>query len=226
MSGPPYTYTPSPSSGVTLDASGEVDSFDFDAFVAMLSGQGQTNAGERQVGDTTSATSAYSFLPSGLVSTATPEKSRSDIEQKLYDYGNEVGSYIQSFEEQNAGMTQALKNQVEDRNEPAKAAAVVAVANALRGVGESLTGMDSVPSQMTSPHSRLAKSYIEIGNKLAEVPKAQGDSDFIKAIEAYNAAADVFVKNYVAVAELFGAYGIAFTMSDAGAVFTFTPTGL
>lgn len=219
---PPYTYIP-PSPPTNPTSSTEGDNFDFDAFVAMLAASGGQKT-TKTSGDT-SATTAYSFIPRGLMSTSTSEHPRTEMQQTLYNYGNEIGSFIQSFEQQHPGVAQTLKNQVEDRGNAEKAAAVVQIADALKNVGENLNTMDNVPSQMASVHARLAKSYIAIGTNLAKVPATGNDSDFLKAIEAYNTVADTFVKNYVAMAELFGAYGVIFTLTDAGSVFTFTPSG-
>lgn len=230
QSGPPYTYIPplnAPQSGASGEHTAEQDvladdSFDLDAFIAMLSSAG----GGQKTTASASATTSYSFIPSGLMSTTTAETKRTSTQQTLYDYGNEVGSYIQSNEEQNPGVAQILKNQVEDRADAGKAAAVGAIARGLRDVGESLEAIEDVPSQMASVHKALAKSYGAVGTNLSLIPKAQSDSEFIAVIEKYNASADVFVKNYIAFAELLGAYGVIFADSDAGSVFTFTPTSL
>ena len=221
-SGPPYTYIP-PKVATTSAQAGAQDSFDFDSFAAMLL-QGSASVSTAQ-GTGAPTLDPYAFIPQGFVST-TSVSIRSGQEQALYDYGNEIGSYIQSFEEQHQNMVQVLKNQIEDRTSSEKAAPVLQLASALRGVGESLQNMDTVPTGMRGAHSALAESYIEIGTKLALVPKAERDADLIEAIQTYNAAADVFTKNYVALATLFGAYGVTFSPSDAGSVFMFSAVGL
>ncbi|OGG52424.1 hypothetical protein A2851_05260 [Candidatus Kaiserbacteria bacterium RIFCSPHIGHO2_01_FULL_53_29] len=215
----PSAYTPP----VVKDPDTEQSApFDFNAFIALLSAQGRPASGGAR-GTDNQVTDAYAFIPSGLMSTTSVQQSRSATQQKLYDYGNDIGSYIRSFEEQNQGKAQTLKDQVEDRSDSNKAAAVGELARALKEVGQNLQGMDVVPSAMASAHQKLAKSYIAIGTNLALVPYAERDSDFIAAIQTYNASADTFTRNYVAVAELFGAYGVVFAQSDAGSVFTFTP---
>ena len=201
------------------------DSFNFEAFVASLS-SAQSRADVGGQADTGgSGVSPYTFIPSGLMATTAPPKSRSTAQQELYDYGNDIGSYIQSFEEQHTGAVQILKNQAEDRSNPAKAAAVGVLARALEDTGKSISNMDTVPGQAASLHTALAKSYTDIGANLALIPKAERDADFIRAVETYNASADVFTRNYIALAQLFGAFGVVFSPSDAGSVFTFTPTG-
>ncbi len=114
---------------------------------------------------------------------------------------------------------------MEDRTNPEKAAAVVAIGHGLEEMGNSVAAMETVPSAVASAHEALAKSYIEIGKNLALIPRAERDSDFIKAIQTYNASADTFTKNYIQLVSLFGAHGVTFTSSDAGRVFMFNATG-
>lgn len=226
--GAPYSYIPPISGGAAFYApSGDATSFDFDSFIKLLS-QGsaaQTSLGTSS-GSDADLLSAYAFIPTGLVSTATPVKKRTVQQQQLYDYGNEAGSYIQSFEEAHRDQAQVLKNWLEDRKDAAKAAAVVQLGRALWEIGRSLSGMESVPSSAKAAHGRLAKSYLDIGANLALVPKVETDADLLKAIGAYNASADVYATNYVALVNIFGAYGVGFSADDPGSVFTFTNSSL
>ncbi len=230
ISSAPYTYTPpTVSEGAGEGASPEAgDSFDFDAFVAMLSSTRANGGGTQQPatgGGATSAINAYAYIPTGLFSTTTQQDSRTEDQQKLYDYGNELGSYVQSFEDQNPAQPQILKDQAEDRADEGKAARVVALARGYEELGRGILSIENVPAQMASAHNALAQSYIEVGQRLAAIPKAASDADFLKAIEAYNTAADTFTTNYIRVATLFGSRGIVFTPTDAGSVFTFSSAG-
>lgn len=221
-SGPPYTYIP-PSLATPAPTDNQ-DSYDFEAFVAMLT---QGSAPKKQsASESGSVVSAYAYIPRGLISTTTPHTGRTDVQQALYDYGNDIGSSIESFEQQHSNTVQVLKGQVEDRGNPDKAAAVAQIGRAFQGLGNNLAAMDTVPSGMVSAHKALAQSYIEIGKNLALIPQAERDSDFIQAIQTYNASADTFTKNYIRIVSLFGANGVTFTSSDSGRVFTFSANSL
>lgn len=220
---PPYTYIPP---AVFYDSSTETgeSSFDLSNFISSLTAgtSGKPNsANDTAIGD------AYVFIPSNLISSVSPQKDLSSAQQALYRYGNEVGSYIQSFDQQNPTAAIILRDQAEDRADPQKSAAVLELARALENVGQSLlNSIVDIPEGIAPTHATLAKSYIEIGKNLALVPKATSDTDFLNAIETYNASADTFVKNYIAFATLLGAYGITFDPNDAGSAFTFSPTSL
>ncbi|MDP2648276.1 MAG: hypothetical protein Q8P19_00020 [bacterium] len=223
--GAPYTYIQPtiPASGASQES--QTNAFDFDAFVALLSDTTQPHG---QTTDTGSVdiSSSYEFVPRGLVATQADTSSRSPQQQALYDYGNEVGSFIQSFEARHSNEAQVLRDQAEDRTDPQKAAALTALADDLAGIGRSLERMDTPPAAAASAHDALSASYVEIGTKLALVPKAASDSDFVDAIQTYNASADKFIKNYVYLAQLFASYGVTFSALDSGSVFTFSPIGL
>lgn len=220
---PPYTYIlPAPQTTNT-DQAQPADGFDFDAFISLLTQQPASNAAGAQ--DSSAAGNAYAFIPTGLVSNVTPA-TRTKVQQALYEYGNEIGSLIQSFELEHPNESQVVMDQAQDRNDAGKAATVQALGKALSALGDSILLIDNVPSQMVSGHQALAKSYQDLGQKLVLVPGAQGDTAFITAVKTYNSSADSFVKNYVSLADLFAAYGVVFSPGDAGSVFTFTQTAL
>ncbi len=168
---------------------------------------------------------AYAFVPQGLISTTTPGPTRTGTQQKLYQYGNDVGSYISTYEDSHKNAGQVLTDQVQDRQNQSKAQAVKDIGAALASVGRNLQSMDEVPSIVAPVHTALAKSYIDMGAKLALVPDAESDQGYISAIEAYNAAADSFAKQYVALANIFVGTRVVFSPEDPGSVFSFNVGG-
>lgn len=223
-----YSYIPPVPGGATLYTSTtNSSSFDFNSFIKLLSeGSAAQTSPSTPAGNDASLEIAYSFIPKGLISTTTQVKKRTKEEQQLYNYGNEAGSYVESFEEAHGDQAQVLKNWLEDRRDSVKAAAVVQLGRALWETGKGLLSMGSVPTGTKAVHEKLAKSYMDIGANLALVAKTEGDVDLLKAIEVYNASADTYAKNYVALVNIFGAYGVGFSADDPGHVFTFTPVSL
>lgn len=229
-SSPPYTYTPgaTPSAsatGATQTPAQNSGGFNFDSFVAMLSAESAASS-STQTNANTGLQNAYAFIPQGLISTSSPQTSRTPQQDALYQYGNEVGSLVQSFEIEHSNESQVLKDQIEDRGNAAKASAVQQLAQNLSALGTSISNVTDTPSEMVSAQSALAAGYTSIGAKLKLVPQAQSDTDLINAVKGYDAAADVFIKNYVAFATVFSAYGVIFASEDPGSVFSFTPAGL
>lgn len=216
--GPPI-YIP-PSHLTDTEGTAANEQFDLDTFLASLVQPSSA------VGTATSSdvAYAYSFIPQGLISVDV-SVSRTPEQQLLYAYGNDAGSYIQTYEDTNRGAPTALRDQAEDRQNPQKAQAVRLVAAAMRTAGESLRGMESVPASVRTVHDALAASYIEAGARLAKVTDATGDDAFIAAITAYNEAADVLVGHYVSLATHFALSGVKFLPGDPGSIFTFTAGG-
>ena len=109
---PPYTYIPPVTPATPAPTTDEPD--DFDSFVAMLM-KGTSPKAPAQSGGTSTLLDAYAFIPRGLISTTTPSKKLTATQQALYDYGNDIGSTIESFEQQHRNSPQVLKEQAEDR---------------------------------------------------------------------------------------------------------------
>lgn len=199
------------------------DPFDYEALLASLSApkKGSANA-------TTSSdiSLAYSFIPQGLVSIPAPTRERTDVQQKLFEYGNSAGSSIQSYEVLHRNDSQKLRDQAEDRQNVEKAETARAIARSMQDLGESLARMEDVPGEIRPNHEKLARAYITIGINLAKVPDAQGDEAFIAAIQSYNASVEAFIRSYVSVAETFSAHGVTFAQHEPGSAFVFTNTGL
>jgi len=166
---------------------------------------------------------AYSYIPQGLISTTSLSgPKRTDLQQQLYDYGNDAGGYIQSYDNSHRAVVQTLTDEIADRYNDEKDQAVRDVGDALIAVGTHLESIDPVPSVAASDNAALAKSYEDIGAKLKAVPDAKTDQQLLSAVEAYDTAADSFTKRYVALAQLFSGAGVQFGSADPGSVFTFT----
>lgn len=200
---------------------GSGDTFDYEALLSIISGT-PTKQDPKTTSDDLSL--AYSFIPRGLLSAPPPKEERSPTQQRIYEYGNTVGSSIQSYEVLHTNDPQKLRDQAEDRQNIEKAETVRAIGHSMRSLGESLARMEDVPTEMKTNHEKLAQSYIEIGKNLAKVPDAQGDQAFLAAIEAYNASVEIFIQRFVAVATAFSAYGVTFDQSEPGSAFVFTNT--
>lgn len=174
------------------------------------------------------ASSAYAFIPGGLIATTTPGKARTPDQDALYGYGNEVGDAIQSFERDNPNQPAVLKNFMESRTDSDAIAAMKKLGAALAALGATLKHMDeyTVPPAAGAAHAALAKSYADIGAKLSAIPDAQGDEALLKAIDTYDTAAEAFAKKYVALVRIFQSYGVVFSPGDGGSVFTFSNASL
>ncbi len=200
---------------------GASDDFSFDAFVAALT----PASGGASAGASSDVSSSYSFIPQGLISTSAPQKKRTALQQALFDYGNDVGSRIQSYEDSHMDSVLILTDQVQNRQNAEKGQKVRDIGTALISLGFGLAQMEDVPQEVTGMHGALAKSYQDVGAKLKKVPDTGRDEEFIAATNDYNAAADAFAKNYVALATYFSLSGVVFGPTDPGNVFTFTQGG-
>lgn len=224
---PATLVLPSLSSAVQSDVdtapAAQQDSFDYEALLAQMGGQPEMPSAQPEATSTTTLIAqAYQFVPQGFVATAQSTQKPMSAEQKtLYEYGNSVGSIIEAFETAHPNEAQVLKDQVADRTDPTKAAAVVSLGEALAQVGVQMATLSDIPQPVAAMHAALAQSYQNIGSKLQLIPQAQSDSDFVQAIKNYDATADVFVRNYATLASFLSASGVVFSTDDPGSVFSF-----
>lgn len=220
QSGPPFYYAPATNQLPFMQSQGG-DDFDFESFITLLSAP---SGGGKSAQTSGTEFDAYSFIPRGLISTSTGDRERTPTQQALFNYGNEAGSYIQSYEERYRAAPQILKDQFEDRENTEKNEALRSLAGALEDVGFQLEALEEVPSEVSAAHLKVAASYKEIGKKLALIPEATSDEKIIDAMLTYNAAVETFTKNYISLATLFSLYGVTFSQNDPGHVFTFSST--
>ncbi len=164
---------------------------------------------------------AYSYIPSGLINTVSAP-TMTTLQKEIFNYGNEIGARILSFEDRYPNAIAILKDQATDRGNAQKAAALTLYAEGMSGVGYQMLALNDVPKEVAPSNQSLAKSYIKIGENLALVAKSISEADFLHAIEVYNKSVEAHTNEFVAMATLFGAYDVHFGNADSGRVFTFT----
>lgn len=166
----------------------------------------------------------YAYVPA-TVAEESPEPTKlNERQRELLNYGNEAGSYIESFVERWGDQSQILKQFMEDMSNAEKAQLVDDLAFALGKVGRELEDMDIVPEDAARVHARLVAGYKSIGEKLEPVAAARSDEELLQAVIAYNAAADEFAKDYLSVVTLLSVAEVPFSSGEPGSVFVFSPS--
>ena len=123
-------------------------------------------------------------------------------------------------------MARVLKDQFEDPQDSPKRSALIGLAASLAGVGDALLSIESIPGEARSANTRLAGSYRDMGEKLARIPDAgTDDEERISAMLIYNAAAEEYIKNYIALVTLFSLAEVTFRADEPGSVFMFSGGG-
>lgn len=199
------------------------DSFDFKALLAQLA-QLKRDKGTAPAAQNNSTyeqlLNAFSSVPSAIV-TATKPPARSAQQQALFEYGNQIGAYIQGFTAVNINMGQTVTDQVTHRTDQAMGDAVRQLGDRYKALGESILAIHDVPPIAEHAHQALGQSYVNLGVALHGVPDATEDQAFLKAITTYNTQADAFSNAFVGMVTLFSSNSVTFNSADSGSVFTF-----
>lgn len=162
----------------------------------------------------------YSFIPRGLVSTDT-QKTRTEKQQRLFEYGNAVGSYVRGFDDLHPNLITVLKNAYEDRTDPEKKAAAEKIGKDYQQLGLDLLRQQDVPAEVRPQHLKLAKAYNDAGKLLVQKLNAETNDELLETVEAYNASVTEHIKATIALVALFEVAEVAFGQSDPGSVFMF-----
>ena len=224
----PYT-----SNTPVMDSQGTIEtnsgnSYDFNALMAELSNPSLKSGTSASSSTGQSAVNAWSFIPSTLISIKDASSGRTDIQQAIYQYGNEVGSLVMGYDASHGNQTQILSDANNDRHNAAKQAGVERIGQDLETVGEGLAEITDTPTALQAANTALSNSYIDIGKKLVAVGQAEPlkDSELVAAIQSYDSAVTAFNNTYVMLANLFSSYGVTFSSGDPGSVFSFSPSAL
>lgn len=166
--------------------------------------------------------SAFSFIPQGLVSTSNLETKRTPTQEALHSYGNEVGTLIQGFESSHTNSVPILKDHAEDRGNAAKAKEVDNLGYALAAFGRDLGQLQNIPPEAAAAHSALATTYRQVGTNLTKVAATTNDEQFLEAVNIYNASVESLSKRFFVLVSVFTANNVTFSPSEPGSVFMFT----
>lgn len=214
----PYTKITQPSP--TTSQTPQNDNFDWNSFIGSLShATTQMSAG----GTDTGISDAYAFVPSNLISPPYEQSlnTMTASQKALYGWGSDAGGAIKSYEDSHPNQAAILTNHMQDRDNPAKIAAMKQLGADLKNVALTIDNMGTPPPQLATAAPELAAAYRDIGEKLAAVPDSKGDEAIVKAILTYNSAAEAFVQKYVNVVLILQANDVKFTQDEPGSVFMF-----
>lgn len=220
--GAPFVYIP-PAGGPAQQVASNTDEFSIEDVLAALSPQSKEAWTPVSVPEgEPSLMEAYAFVPKGLFSTTTEGQTRTDAQQRLFDYGNELGSLVQSYETMHQNTPQIATDHLADRTNPDKVAALKQVGDDIILLGKRIAAMEEVPSSAAQAHASLAAGYQDVGAALKVVADARSDQQLLDAVNAYNATMDSLTPRYIAMVTLFSMRNVSFTASDPGSAFSFS----
>ena len=162
------------------------------------------------------------FLPTGVsnIDDLTAQQSAESSDQKaLRQYGDRAGTIITAFENSHTNQPQIVQAYADNPTNQTALRAQQQLGADYDALSKELSQMSSVPPVAAAAHQQLVLSYSEIGQKLAAVA---GSKDIVTAMETYNAAANMYVRHFVALALLFPAYNVTFAQGEAGTLFQFS----
>lgn len=217
----PFRYTPPTSAPSYVETkTGDTET---DAYALLLASIRPSSRPLTSAEDSTFLDDVYSLLPQGVQSISTPQE-LSREQQTLYEYGNEVGSYVDTFESAYGTLSVSiLKDFYADRTNATKQNEVRHLGNSIARVGKEIRVMTFVPKGLSGMHTLLAERYQETGELLAAIVDARDNQDLLERINAYNGAADALATAFATLASFFATAHVSFAPHDPGHIFVFSP---
>jgi len=165
---------------------------------------------------------SYAFIPQGLIQLVDPARNMTATQRDLYDYGNEVGAYVQGFMSLHMNMPQQMRDHAEDRGDANKAAAVRRFGEDFIKLSAELAQVKPIPGSVAKAHATYASSYETIGRRLVAIADSTTDKQFLDAITAYNAGVDTLNTGFLGIVTILEANTVRFSSSDQGSIFMFS----
>ena len=217
-----FQYSPALPNSPTKTGGGTTEET-YDAYALLLASIRPSSYPVLATEDTAFLDEVYAFIPQGLRTVSEPPE-RSEEAHTFYEYGNEVGSHIETHEAAyGTRVVSVLTDFYSNRTDSVKQKEMRRLGYSITDVGEERAAMEFVPADLEGMHVLLASRYQNAGEKLSDITNARSDKELLERITEYNAAADALATAVVTLATFFAAAEISFASYEPGSVFTFSP---
>lgn len=146
--------------------------------------------------------------------------SETETQLALREYANTLGALLKSFDIAQGNQVALLENFVADRT---TTHSLKQLTDAYEQLSLDISQIDA-PEVVSSIHTGLIISYKAVGELLWELTLAHDDTELMERMLIYNQSSEDVAKQHVSLITLLKAYGIEFKSSEAGSIFSFSPT--
>jgi hypothetical protein len=140
-------------------------------------------------------------------------------QQAIRQYGNSVGKLVKDFSTGTGDQLQVMGDFMKDRADNANKQQVLNLAKSYTELSDKINKV-STPAGLESYGQGLAAAYRSTGEAmvmLAEV--GADDTAALQQVTSYNEVVTEFARQFIKMADTFGAYGVTFDTGDDGDIF-------
>jgi hypothetical protein len=156
--------------------------------------------------------------PNEAAPSSTKESEETTEQKNIRDYGNTVGTIIQTFVLTNAKQDERLGLFVTQRSESSRAY-VEKLATNYDTLANKIDATSGLPD-FNEAQKNLASGYHAIADGLRVLKKATSDEDVYPLMLTYNEHVEIFGGHFITFALLFKEKGITFKDYEPGVIFT------
>ncbi len=145
------------------------------------------------------------------------------LKKVIHEYGNTIGQKIHDMVIKNGDQNEALGVFVKNKNTESY--------SDIKNIGDNYIQLAKNIDDTLAPHGfsesahRLSLGYTGVGNQLLAFSGKNTDEAIYAQILIYNGSVETFGESFIALAQLFGAYGVKFSPDEPGGIFSPAVTG-
>ncbi len=168
----------------------------------------------------------WAWIPQININKKEKTMQKTDSErEKLRNFINEYGEKVKKNVRKMNNQPEIMKEFMQNRGKPGNKDRVNELANKYKELSvelEEFVQSESIPANFRDMGLRLSKSYGNVGaaHKMLADRETTSDADMLKVLYEYNSEIDKFAKDFIAFANLVGAYGFMFGQHEGGGIFT------
>ncbi len=136
----------------------------------------------------------------------------------IRSFGNAYGSTIKRFTATLGDQPKVMNSFMQGRGTEDNVTDMVSMGQKYIDITETLTNLQA-PAGFESTALSLSNAYKAVGEATIDLSKSGDDTDTIERIYSYNTVVEDFAKSYLALVNLFGAYGVKFSKGEGGDIF-------
>jgi len=168
--------------------------------------------------DNTIASDIWSWVP--IIKNTKQSKMAQESTEiaEMRAFGNSYGSTIKRFTLTLGDQPKVMNGFILGRGKSGNTKEIIELGQKYIEISKDLNKI-STPKGFGSTVEALTKAYALVGESTINLSKASDDADTVKRVYSYNEVVEDFAHNYLAMVDLFGAYGIKFNKGEGGDIF-------
>ncbi len=163
-------------------------------------------------------TDLISWMPTKFNNNSAKPQNKTDLEQEIYDYGNNIGKLIKDFSNATGDHPKLMSNFVKDTYSTQNIQKLESLAEGYKLLAKQIKNTNA-PIPMTAVANNLSLGYKSVGEATLQLSKQRTNEGLLTEIYKYNKTAENFATSFIKFSKVFRLYGIKYNRGEPGDIF-------